>query len=68
MIIAPDPNACNGSRYFSDLRFREAADVAHSLAQRWNETLQLLRKPCEFTPDDNAWQASYLLSLIEEDY
>lgn len=67
-IIAPDPDACRSSRYFSDLQFREAADVAHSLAQRWNPTLHHLRVPCTFVPDDDAWQGSYLLKLIEEDY
>lgn len=51
MIHCPDPDARNTQRYQSDLDFRAAADTAHTLASRFNTTLQMLRVPCDFEPE-----------------
>ena len=51
MIIVPDPDARSTDRYRLDVGFRAAADEAHSRAQQFNTTLQLLRLPCDFEPE-----------------
>ena len=71
MITAPDPDARNSDRYRMDLAFRAAADEAHAMAMQFNETLQLLKVPCDFLPEDIDWQddcSADATSGVADDY